>query len=591
VKYEDLNVGVKAPYKDCKQFFGKELTFKELVYEPGTEKLLILMLCTVNGIEEDDDIYVGQISRVVDCEEGYEEYADVILDIPGWDQKPISIDSDDMEYPELGEDDDPEVVTNCYVRVWRIKKPLTTLEHLAIGASVYSKCKKNMIDTTEDLLEAFRTGAIKHIFNGTVIKAIKTVLTNAKIEVPEEEQTSIAEAQPDEKERLLFEDLQRGTGTAGGKQRVADFYAKNRPTDVDFAAFLRKEYGCGGHSGPDMPDVGYDFKGIHMRTADGKRPYTYTWDQVAKKIRCMIEDGVYIERKQETAIVAAQPAELDPVDQAKQLHQRILTDAQSAAESLYDMCKAIKEMRDGKHYKALLYDNFEGYCEEALGMSRSHAYRYIQIAEGLSAENVSSMRQIGATKLALLASVTEEQREEIAQTVDLESTTVRELKAQVEAMKADAANKDKLLMQARESSQKSYEEVQERQEVINDLKARLKERTEQMNDMQAQITKLESRPVEVAVQDNSAELEQLRKEYEAKLAEQKKMMQELDDELGRKDDENYWSNVDRDLREVHSKIQSICVMVAGRLDCSEKETMKEKLRDLISDIEQRIGKE
>lgn len=483
MKYEDLNVGVKAPYKDCKQFFGKELTFKELVYEPGTEKLLILMLCTVNGIEEDDDIYVGQISRVVDCEEGYEEYADVILDIPGWDQKPISIDSDDMEYPELGEDDDPEVVTNCYVRVWRIKKPLTTLEHLAIGASVYSKCKKNMIDTTEDLLEAFRTGAIKHIFNGTVIKAIKTVLTNAKIEVPEEEP------------------------------------------------------------------------------------------------------------KQETAIVAAQPAELDPVDQAKQLHQRILTDAQSAAESLYDMCKAIKEMRDGKHYKALLYDNFEGYCEEALGMSRSHAYRYIQIAEGLSAENVSSMRQIGATKLALLASVTEEQREEITQTVDIESTTVRELKAQVEALKADAANKDKLLMQARESSQKSYEEVQERQEVINDLKARLKERTEQMNDMQAQITKLESRPVEVAVQDNSVELEQLRKEYEAKLAEQKKMMQELDDELGRKDDENYWSNVDRDLREVHSKIQSICVMVAGRLDCSEKETMKEKLRDLISDIEQRIGKE
>lgn len=483
MKYEDLNVGVKAPYKDCKQFFGKELTFKELVYEPATEKLLILMLCTVNGIEEDDDIYVGQISRVVDCEEGYEEFADVILDIPGWDQKPISIDSDDMEYPELGEDDDPEVVTNCYVRVWRIKKPLTTLEHLAIGASVYSKCKVNMIDTTEDLLESFRTGAIKRIFNSTVIKAIKTVLTNAKIEVPEEEQ------------------------------------------------------------------------------------------------------------KQETAIVEAQPAELDPVDQAKQLHQRILTDAQSAAESLYDMCKAIKEMRDGKHYKALLYDNFEGYCEEALGMSRSHAYRYIQIAEGLSAENVSSMRQIGATKLALLASVTEEQREEITQTVDIESTTVRELKAQVEAMKADAANKDKLLMQARESSQKSYEEVQERQEVINDLKARLKERTEQMNDMQAQITQLESRPVEVAVQDNSAELEQLRKEYEAKLAEQDKAMQKLEDELNQRDDNDHFLRLDINYREARVKVQTLCTMVANLNDGKEKETLKQNIRNIIHDIEQRIGKE
>lgn len=458
MKYEDLNVGVKAPYKDCKQFFGKELTFKELVYEPGTEKLLILMLCTVNGIEEDDDIYVGQISRVVDCEEGYEEYADVILDIPGWDQKPISIDSDDMEYPELGEDDDPEVVTNCYVRVWRIKKPLTTLEHLAIGASVYSKCKKNMIDTTEDLLEAFRTGAIKRIFNRTVINAIKTVLTNAKIEVPEEEP------------------------------------------------------------------------------------------------------------KQETVIVAAQPPELDPVDQAKQLHQRILTDAQSAAESLYDMCKAIKEMRDGKHYKALLYDNFEGYCEEALGMSRSHAYRYIQIAEGLSAENVSSMRQIGATKLALLASVTEEQREEITQTVDLESTTVRELKAQVESMKADAANKDKLLMQARESSQKSYEEVQERQEVINDLKARLKERTEQMNDMHAQITKLESRPVEVAVQEDSEALEQLRKEYEEKIAELKA-------------DTNYTELLAM-VRLVRTQVNTLCTRLSAVRAGKEKETIIKYVKEI-----------
>lgn len=486
MKYEDLNVGVKAPYKDCKQFFGKELTFKELVYEPSTEKLLILMLCTVNGIEEDDDIYIGQISRVVDCEEGYEEFADVILDIPGWDQKPISIDSDDMEYPELGEDDDPEVVTNCYVRVWRIKKPLTTLEHLAIGASVYSKCKQNMIDTTEDLLEAFRTGAIKTVLKSDALRSVKQVLTVAGIEIPEEEPQ---------------------------------------------------------------------------------------------------------QEQQETAIVAAQPAELDPVMHAKQLHQRILADAQSAAESIWDMSKAIKEMRDGKHYKALLFDNFEGYCEEALGMSRSHAYRYIQIAEGMSAENVAQLAQIGTTKLALLASVTEDQREEITQTVDLESTTVRELKAQVEAMKADAANKDKLLMQARESSQKSYEEVQERQEVINDLKARLKERTEQMNDMQAQITKLESRPVEVAVQDNSAELERIRKEYEAKLAEQDKAMQKLEDELNQRDDNDHFLRLDINYREARVKVQTLCTMVANLNDGKEKETLKQNIRNIIHDIEQRIGKE
>lgn len=233
----------------------------------------------------------------------------------------------------------------------------------------------------------------------------------------------------------------------------------------------------------------------------------------------------------------AAPAEIitdqdDDHAKALALHRKILDAAQIVTYSLYDMCSAIKEMRDGKHYKALSYDNFDAYCDSELGISRAQAYRYIQIASGMTAENVSSMRQIGTTKLALLASVTEEQREEITQTVDLESTTVRELKAQVDALKVDAANKDKLLMQARESSQKSYEEVQERQEVINDLKARLKERTEHMNDMHEQLTKLESRPVEVAVQEDTEALELMRKEYESKIADLKEEMENAKDVEG-----------------------------------------------------------
>ena len=514
MKYEDLNVGVKAPYKEIKQFFGKELTFKELVYEPATEKLLILMLCTVNGIEEDDDIYVGQISRVVDCEEGYEEFADVILDIPGWDQKPISIDSDDMEYPELGEDDDPEVVTNCYVRVWHIKKPLTTLEHLAIGASVYSKCKSNMIDTTEDLLEAFRTGEIKRIFNSTVIKAIKTVLTNAKIEVPEEEQ------------------------------------------------------------------------------------------------------------KQETAIVAAQPDDLDAVDKAKQLHQRILADAQSAAESIWDMSQAIKEMRDGKHYKALLFDNFEGYCEEALGMSRSHAYRYIQIAEGMSAENVSQLAQIGTTKLALLASVTDEQREIVTTAVDVESATVKELKAEIDKLqgKVKQAEQEKLAAENMQSIERShrkeadaaFERAQSRIRVleaekqqnadrkelldaadnqIRRLNAEIANNSDYIAKLQEKITELENRPVEVAVKEDSEALEQLRKEYEEKLHDQEAEIRKLEDELNDKDDNTYFTKLDIYYREARVKVQSICTMVANLSECKEKDTLKKNLRNIIYDIEQRIGKE
>lgn len=504
MKYEDLNVGVKAPYKEIKQFFGEELTFKELVYVPGTEKLLILLLCTVNGIEEDDDIYVGQITRVVDNEEGYEEYADVILDIPGYDQKPICIDFDDMEVPQLDEDDDPEIISNCYARIWRIRKPLPALEQLAIGAAAYGKCKSNLIDTTEDLLEAFRTGAIKNVLKSDAIRSVKQVLTVAGIQIPEEEP------------------------------------------------------------------------------------------------------------QQETAIVAAQPADLDAVDKAKQLHQRILADAQSAAESIWDMSQAIKEMRDGKHYKALLFDNFEGYCEEALGMSRSHAYRYIQIAEGMSAENVSQLAQIGTTKLALLASVTDEQREIVTTAVDVESATVKELKAEIDKLqgKVKQAEQDaqKAIAQRNAEAARSQDfenkyvkadnqnlvlkdTIASKDKIISGKNISMDNLRDEIGKLQAKITELENRPVEVAVQEDSEALEQLRQEYESKLHDQEAEIRKLEDELNDKDDNAYFTKLDIYYREARVKVQSICTMVANLSDCKEKDTLKKNLRNIIADIEQRIGKE
>jgi hypothetical protein len=249
----------------------------------------------------------------------------------------------------------------------------------------------------------------------------------------------------------------------------------------------------------------------------------------------------------ETALVEAAPAVVDALTLAQTLHQRIVKDAQLAAETLWDMCSAIKEMRDGKHYKALLYANFEGYCEEALGMSRAQAYRYITIAEGMTAENVASLQQIGMTKLALLASVTEEQREAIAATVDVESTTVRELKAQIEALKHQADGAEKSRQDAEARAQKWYDEAQQKAEDLNAAKTKLKSaetviegkqhiidakeaRAEHYRakeaslkadiaQLQDRITELESRPVEVAVQTDDAALEQLRAEHRAEVAE------------------------------------------------------------------------
>lgn len=102
-------------------------------------------------------------------------------------------------------------------------------------------------------------------------------------------------------------------------------------------------------------------------------------------------------------------------ERAVSLHRRIMTDAQIAQESLYDMCTALKEMRDGKLYREIGYDNFEEYCENEVGLKRRQVYNYIAIADKLAEDFVHSSAQIGVKKLALLTTITEEQRTEIVE--------------------------------------------------------------------------------------------------------------------------------------------------------------------------------
>ncbi|MBQ3970083.1 MAG: hypothetical protein II685_06345, partial [Clostridia bacterium] len=80
----------------------------------------------------------------------------------------------------------------------------------------------------------------------------------------------------------------------------------------------------------------------------------------------------------------------DDREKAMKLHQRIMASGTLAAQNLWEMAKALKEMRDGKLYKSLGYQNFESYCENMVGMKRSNAYNYISIAEKIKPENVQT---------------------------------------------------------------------------------------------------------------------------------------------------------------------------------------------------------
>lgn len=175
-------------------------------------------------------------------------------------------------------------------------------------------------------------------------------------------------------------------------------------------------------------------------------------------------------------------------EQAEALHKQITGYGEVIYQSLYGMCTAIKQMRDSKLYRAIGFDTFEGYAENKLGMKSSQVYKYIAIADRLAEDFVHSSGQIGIQKLYLLAMAPEETRTEIAQTVDLESTTVRELKAQIAALQSQNADSEKARLDAETRAQQWYDTAQE---------------------MQEQVEELESRPVEVAVPEPSHEVQNL----------------------------------------------------------------------------------
>lgn len=181
---------------------------------------------------------------------------------------------------------------------------------------------------------------------------------------------------------------------------------------------------------------------------------------------------------------------------AAELDRRIKTSAQLAQQSLYDMCMGFKEMRDSRLYKQLGYSDFGDYCEKETGFSRMNVYNYIRVAEKLPQDFVNSSLQIGVKKLTLLAKLSDEERTELAENIDLESTTVKELKAKID-----------ILQNERDRAMKSNAEASHQVFMADKKVLEMKNKVTQL---EAEIKELESRPIEVAVETDSKEVANLK---------------------------------------------------------------------------------
>lgn len=287
---------------------------------------------------------------------------------------------------------------------------------------------------------------------------------------------------------------------------------------------------------------------------------------------------------------------------AIELNQKILITAQAAQQNLYDMCVMLKQMRDDKLYKELGYQNFEDYCESEIGMKRRNAYNYISAIEKV--ENVQSIAQIGMTKLSLLASLSESQQEQLQQTVNLEDTSVRELKAEIAKLK-DAHKKElkELSDENTELQGKMKElvsdadtvraELAEANEKITELESRpaeikfledahsketIRQLEDQLDNAKERIEELESRPVEVAVQENP-EAEKTIQKLENQITE----LEEQLDKANSKPAEIVNISNDKESFKAYylSAVNAFENMLKFVSDCKEKEFCLEKVDRLI----------
>ena len=217
----------------------------------------------------------------------------------------------------------------------------------------------------------------------------------------------------------------------------------------------------------------------------------------------------------------------DQYKKAAELNQRIIFTAQMAQKNLYDMCVLLKEMRDDKLYKELGYQNFEDYCEQEIGFSRRNARNYIAAIEHFDGKSIS---RFGVTKLSLLAALSESEQEKIQATVNVEDTSVRELKAEIAKLKDSRNAAESDLLELKSKNRKLAHELEEvkhnggehlkeqldrAQQEIQDLK---KSMSADQKTQDALIRQLDAQ-LSNADQEHANEQNRLRQQYQQKINE------------------------------------------------------------------------
>lgn len=136
-------------------------------------------------------------------------------------------------------------------------------------------------------------------------------------------------------------------------------------------------------------------------------------------------------------------------------HRRIISCGNAAGRAFIDLARELKRMRDGKLFAAAGFADFGEYVEQAVGLKQRQAYNYIKVAERFTDKYLEEHAGYGVTKLALLASISETEREGVEESMDVEGATTRELEARIRELEAERDEKQAQLSLFEEAKTKA----------------------------------------------------------------------------------------------------------------------------------------
>lgn len=227
-------------------------------------------------------------------------------------------------------------------------------------------------------------------------------------------------------------------------------------------------------------------------------------------------------------LLAEQKQEVLSADYTKavSLTRRIKANALAAQESLWEVCKDLMEVRNGKLYKELGYQNFDTYCKSEVGLTPQQGRKYAAIAEldqkGENGKSTFAFETIGTEKLYLLARLDEPQREQIQQNVDVESVSVKELKYKIAELEK---NKAKLLSDLESACADRDQERDWREELVTENG----KQSDRISELIAQVDELEARPVEVVAKPDEEIIKAHLREIDSLQRQHKEELDELRD--------------------------------------------------------------